>query len=102
MITIHHIDTIISDPQIRGGQPVIADTHVRVSDLVASHIYRGLSPEELAVNFSLDMGQVYAALAYYYQHKSQLDDLMRQEARAAETLLAEFAINGKLLCSASF
>jgi len=40
MATVHPIDTIISDPQVRSGQPIIVGTALRVSDLIASHIYR--------------------------------------------------------------
>jgi uncharacterized protein (DUF433 family) len=97
MVTIHPIDTIISDPQVRGGQPIIDGTTLRVSDLAASHIYRGLSPEELAVNFALDLGKVYAALAYYYQHKAEIDQQMRADAALAERLLAEFEAQKRLI-----
>ncbi|MCA0457755.1 MAG: DUF433 domain-containing protein [Chloroflexi bacterium] len=97
MATIHPIDTIMSDPNNRGGQPIIAGTSIRVIDVVASHIYRGLLPEELAVNFALDMGQVYAALAYYYQHKTDMDTKMRSDAAESQRLLTELEAQGKLI-----
>jgi uncharacterized protein (DUF433 family) len=37
--TILQISGIISDPKIRGGRPVIAGTGLRVSDVVAYHLY---------------------------------------------------------------
>ncbi len=97
MATIHTIDTIISDPQVRSGQPVIAGTNLRVSDVAASHIYRGHAAEELAVNFGLDLGQVYAALAFYYQHKAEIDQQMRDEAANADRLLADFDAPKRLI-----
>jgi uncharacterized protein (DUF433 family) len=97
MAVVHPIDTIVSDPNIRGGQPIVAGTNVRVSDVIASYLYRGLAAEELAVNFALDMGQVHAVLAYYYQHKSDMDAQMRNEAAEAEKLLTEFEAEGKLI-----
>jgi uncharacterized protein (DUF433 family) len=97
MVIVYSIDTIVSDSDIRGGQPIIAGTGVRVSDLVASYLYRGLSADELAVNFALDLGQVYAALAYYYQHKGEIDAQMREEAADAQRLLTEFDARGKLI-----
>ena len=97
MITIHPIDTIVSDPQVRGGQPIIAGTTLRVSDLAASHIYRGLSPDELAVNFALDLGQVHAALAYYYQHKAEIDQQMRDDAAKADRLLTDLDAQKRLI-----
>ncbi|MCQ3932230.1 MAG: hypothetical protein DPW16_17410 [Chloroflexi bacterium] len=91
------IDTIISDPAIREGQPIIKGTNLRVITLISSHLYRGLSPEELATNFALDLGQVYAALAYYYQHKAEIDTEIRLDAVKAESLLAELEQQGKLI-----
>lgn len=97
MAIIYPIDTILSDPGKRGGQPIIAGTNIRVSDLIASHLYRGQSPDELAVNFALNLGQVYAALAYYYDHKTDMDKIMQAEAAEAEQLLSDFEASGKLI-----
>lgn len=97
MVTVLSIDTIVSDTAIRDGQPIIAGTQVRVSDLVAGHLYRGHSPEALAVNYKLSLGQVYAALAYYYQHKGEIDDLLQQEARRADTYLNKLEQDGRLI-----
>jgi uncharacterized protein (DUF433 family) len=97
MITVHSIETIVSDPQVRGGQPIIAGTNLRVSDLIASHLYRGLAPEELAVNFKLSLGQVYAALAYYYQHKAEMDMQMREDTAKAEQILNELDAQHRLI-----
>ena len=51
----------------------------------------------VTVNFALDLGQVYAALAYYYQHKSEVDVLMQAEADRAETYLDRLAQSGRLI-----
>ena len=96
MVTVHPIETVVSDPNIRHGQAIIAGRDVRVIDVVASHLYRGLPPEELATNFALDMGQVYAALAYYYQNKSELDRQLRQEVTAAQRWADQLDAQGKL------
>jgi uncharacterized protein (DUF433 family) len=97
MVTILSIDTIVSDTAIRDGQPVVSGTRIRVSDIVASHLFRGHNPEELAVNFKLSLGQVYAALAYYYQHKEELDNLIQQESEKASTYLEQLEQNGRLI-----
>ena len=97
MVTILSIDTIVSDSSIRDGQPIVAATQIRVSDIVASHLYRGQTPDELAVNYKLSLGQVYAALAYYYQHKDQIDELMQQEWDRANTYLETLEKNGRLI-----
>ena len=96
MAIVHPIDTIVSDPGIRAGQPIITGTQIRVTDLVASHLYRGLTPDALAANFNLDLGQVYAALAFYYQHKAEIDDLLRDDTEAANRWRDQLAAQGKL------
>jgi uncharacterized protein (DUF433 family) len=97
MLTVHPIESIISDPNIRDGQPIIKGSRVRVVDVVASHLYRHLTPDELATNFNLDLGQVYSALAYYYQHKAEVDAILRAEADQAETYLNQLEKQGKLI-----
>lgn len=79
-------EPIISNPNVRSGQPTIAGTTVRVLDLVARHLSRGLSAKELAAHFRLDLGQVHAALAYYYQHKAEFDAQIHADAQKAEAL----------------
>lgn len=97
MRVIYSIDTIVSEATVSNGQPIIAGSHVRVLDIVSSHLYRGLSADELAVNFALDLGQIYAALAYYYQHKSAMDTLIRLEVERTDQLLNELEAQGKLM-----
>lgn len=97
MVTIHRIDTIISDPNIRNGAPVVTGSRVRVLDVVASHLYRGLTPDALATNFRLSLGQVYAVLAYYYDNKATLDTQLREEAAQAERYLSGLEADGKLI-----
>ncbi len=41
------IESVVSDPDIRGGRPVIAGTTLRVSDLAAYHTLAGLTPDQL-------------------------------------------------------
>jgi uncharacterized protein (DUF433 family) len=94
--TVLAIETIVSDPAIRGGRPIIAGRAVSVADLVASHVHRGQTAEDLAVNFVLELGQVYAALAYYYQHKADVDAQMQADATEAERLLAALDAQGRL------
>jgi uncharacterized protein (DUF433 family) len=90
------IDEIIYDPKIRGGQPVIKGTGIRVIDLVAYHIGRDkMSAEALADSFRLELGQVYAALAYYYLHKDEVNAAMRAETERGEALFKVLEAQGK-------
>ncbi len=78
------IDLIVEDPEIRGGRPVVGGTTIRVSDVVAYHLFDGQSPEELAVGFALDLSQVHAVLSYYHSHRAEIDAEIRANADEAE------------------
>ena len=78
------IETVVRDPEVRGGRPVIAGTALRISDLASYHTLGGLTPEQLAVQFELDLAKVPAALAYYYQHKASIDAEIRANADEAD------------------
>ena len=60
--------------------PTIAGTTIKVVELVLDHLAYGWSPEELHFqHLYLSMGQIYSALAYYWDHKAELDqDLERR------------------------
>jgi uncharacterized protein (DUF433 family) len=94
--TVLSIDTIVSDSQVRGGRPSIAGRTITVSDLVGRYLVWGMSPEELAVQFKLTLGQVYAALAYYYTHQADIDEEMRRDQATADRLKIELEQQGKL------
>jgi uncharacterized protein (DUF433 family) len=60
--------------------PLIAGTRVKVIELVLDHLAYGWSPEELHFQHpQLTMGQIHSALAYYWDHKAELDqDIARR------------------------
>lgn len=80
-ITVLSIDTIVSDPNIRSGRPIIAGTMLMVQDVAAHHRYRKYTPEELAEQLPISLAQVYAALAYYYDHKDEIDAQIEENDR---------------------
>jgi uncharacterized protein (DUF433 family) len=54
--------------------PTIAGTRMKVVELILDHLAYGWSPEELHFQHSyLTMGQVHSALAYYWDHRAELD-----------------------------
>src|SRR2546421_12664888 len=60
--------------------PVIAGSTMKVVELVLDHLAYGWSPEELHFQHPhLSMAQVHSALAYYWDHKDELDrDIARR------------------------
>jgi uncharacterized protein (DUF433 family) len=67
--------------------PFIKGTSMKVVELVTSvHAY-GWSPEELHFQYPhLTMSQIYSALAYYWEHKQEIDQDMRRRFEYAEKL----------------
>src|ERR1043165_3760675 len=68
------------------GVPYIAGTRMKVIHLVLAQKAEGWGPEELQEQFPpLTLGQIYSALAYYWDHQEALDaDIERREAFAEE------------------
>lgn len=57
------------------GVPIIAGTTMKVIELVLDHKAYGWSPEELHFQHPyLSLGQIYSALAYYWDHQVSLDE----------------------------
>jgi uncharacterized protein (DUF433 family) len=82
------------------GVPVIASTTMKVVELVMAHLAHGWSPEELHFQHPyLTMGQIHAALGYYWDHQSELDaDIERrwQFAKTARQRAGTSPVAGKL------
>src|SRR5690348_9647342 len=62
------------------NNPLIAGTTMKVVELVAERTAYGWSPEELYFQHPhLTLGQIFSALAYYWDHVDELDlDLERR------------------------
>jgi uncharacterized protein (DUF433 family) len=64
---------IVKEPGYCGGKAAIGATRVRVNNVV-SLWKEGKTPEEILVEYSgLSLGQVHAALAYYYDNKDEIE-----------------------------
>jgi len=68
---VQHIAII---PGLAGGQPHIAGHRIKVRDIAFWHEHRGMSPDEISTAYDLDLAEVYAALAYYFDHREDIDD----------------------------
>ncbi len=56
------------------GTPIVAGTTMKIVEIVMAQRAHGWSPEELSLQFPhLSMADIDAALAYYRDHKSELD-----------------------------
>ena len=67
--------------------PIIAGTNMKVIELILEKSAYGWSPEELHFQHSyLTLGQIYSALAYYWDHQKELDlDIEKRLANVEQT-----------------
>jgi uncharacterized protein (DUF433 family) len=72
-------------PGVVGGKPRIAGHRISVQDVVIWHERLGLSADEIATEYGLSLADVYAALAYYYDHRDAIDRMIQDD----EQLVAE-------------
>jgi uncharacterized protein (DUF433 family) len=69
------------------GRPLIEGTGMKVRLLVLEHIAHGWSAEELLWQYpSLTLGQIHAALAYYYDHEAEMEAETREELARVDEL----------------
>ena len=66
-----HID---STPGISGGEPRIAGHRITVQNIVVWHERLGKSVDEICSEYDLTLADVYATLAYYFDHHESIDD----------------------------
>ena len=71
-------------PEVRGGEPRIANTRITVADVVLMHLRLGQSLEEIAGTYDLPLAAVYAAVAYYYDHRDAIDNCIEEDLAFAE------------------
>jgi uncharacterized protein (DUF433 family) len=61
-------------PDIRGGKPRVRGTRITVADIVIMHLRLGQSLEEISGRYELPLAAVYAVMAYYYDHRTAVDE----------------------------
>lgn len=67
--------------------PVIDGTGTKVIELVIENMSYGWSPEELHLQHRyLSLGQIHSALAYYWDHKDELDRDIERRLEHADRL----------------
>ncbi len=65
----------------------IKGTNMKVVELVSTYLSSDSSPEEIQSQHPyLSLGQIYSALAYYWDHKEALDKDIQQRLAKADKL----------------
>ena len=73
-------------PGVCGGKPRIAGHRITVQNVVIWHERIGRSADEIATEYGLSLADVYAALAYYYDHRVEIDEAIKDGEAFVEAL----------------
>lgn len=66
---------------VLGGQPVIKGTRIAVWHLVGYYYKVGMSVEDILAEWDyLQPAQVFSALAYYHDHRAEIDALREENS----------------------
>lgn len=80
---------IVCEPGYKGGRPRIAGTRITVADIKQFYLLMGMSLEEIAASYDLPLAAVYAAMAYYYDHQSEIDASIAADSAFVDTMRSE-------------
>ena len=81
-------DHIQLTPDTAGGKPRIRGRRITVHDIPVWHERLGKSADEIAAEYDLTLADVYAALAYYFDHREEIDARMTEDRAFAAALRA--------------
>ena len=71
---------------IAGGKPRIAGHRITVQNIAIWHDRLGMSADEIASEYDLTLGDVHAALAYYFDHREEIDRSIEEGEAFVEAL----------------
>jgi uncharacterized protein (DUF433 family) len=69
----------------RGPKPRIVGSRIRVQDIVVWHEKLGMSADQIVQEYpTITVADVYAALAYYWDHRDEMERAMAEDAAFVE------------------
>jgi uncharacterized protein (DUF433 family) len=77
---------IVSTPDVLGGKPRITGHRISIENIVIWHNELGFNVEKIAEDYNLSLADVYAALAYYYDHKEEVDKSIAEGEKFVEEM----------------
>ena len=81
---------IVQAEGICGGKPRIAGTRIKVEHVVGEYIHGGWSVEDVfEAHPHLTRAQIHAALSYYYDHRNEIEQDIREGLDFAERMERE-------------
>jgi uncharacterized protein (DUF433 family) len=89
-------------PGVCGGKPRIAGRRLTVQHIAICHERLGRSVDEITAEYDLSLSQVHAALAYYHDHRAEIDrsieedEAFIEEMRKQTSSLIEKKLSGRV------
>jgi uncharacterized protein (DUF433 family) len=75
------------NPKICNGSPVIVGTRIRIVDIAIEYEYMNHSPDDIInAHPHLKLEQVHDALSYYYEHRAELDQKIKEDEEFVQKL----------------
>ena len=73
------------------GVAWVDDTNIKVVEIASEYLAHGDSPEEMCAQHwgTLSLGQIYAAIGYYFDHQAEFDAEIERQSREARQLREE-------------
>lgn len=84
-ILSRHIETTAG---VRGGRARVVGTRIAVADVALMYLRLGRSLEEIAGDYELPLAAVHDAMAYYYDHRAEIDREIEEDQSFAEAFRA--------------
>lgn len=81
--TVKETPPIVQTPEVLGGKPRIQGRRIAVQHIVVWHNQMGMSEAEIAREFDLNSLQIRAALAYYNNHREEIDGAIQADEKIA-------------------
>jgi uncharacterized protein (DUF433 family) len=77
---------IRTDRKIRGGEPVISGTGIRVLDIAVRYEIMGI----IVAFPHISLSQIHDALSYYYEHKNDIDKGWKLEIQEVDLMRRKY------------
>ena len=71
---------------VAGGKARIASHRITVQNIVIWHERLGKNADDIATEYDLSLADVYAALAYYFDNRVEIDNNIEESHAFVETL----------------
>ena len=76
-----------------GGKPRIAGHRITVENIVVWHERIGKTADEIASDYDMTLADVYAALAYYFDHREEIDQSLEESRTFVNSLRQQSSSN---------